>query len=139
MAAAGPPPLFTPTPETTPFWEGVRTHRLRLPRCRTCETYHFYPRSLCPRCWSRDLEWVTVSGRGRLHTFVINYRPPKPLGHGPMIVAIVELDEGPHLMTELVGVDPDPAVLRCDVPVEVVFEPPTAGVTLPKFRPRRAR
>lgn len=127
--------LFRPTPETAPFWEGVRTGVLRLPRCRDCGAHHFYPRARCPHCWSRNLEWVTARGTGRLHAFTINYRPPAHCGPGPVIVAIVELDEGPRLMTELVGVDPDPARLRCDMPVEAVFEPPTAGVRLPKFRP----
>jgi uncharacterized OB-fold protein len=82
--------------------------------------------------------WQTVSGRGRLHTFTINYRP-RPDGPfaGPYVIAIVELDEGPRLMTNLVGVEPDPAQLRCDMPVEVVFEPLDDDITLPRFRPAR--
>ncbi|MCK6554912.1 OB-fold domain-containing protein [Candidatus Binatia bacterium] len=139
MASVDSFPRFAPTPETAPFWEGVRNRVLRLPRCRTCNAYHFYPRPLCPYCWSRDLEWVTVGGRGRLHSFVINQRPPKHVGPGPIVLAMVELDEGPRLMTELVGIDPDPARLRCDMPVEVVFEAAGEGVVLPKFRPRGAR
>lgn len=136
MASPEPSPLFVPSPETRPFWDGVRDGVLRIPRCRDCTAYHFYPRPLCPHCWSRNIEWVQANGTGRLHTFVINHRPPQHLGPGPVILGMVELDEGPRLMTQIVGVDPDPVSVRCDMPVEVVFEGPAAGMTLPKFRPR---
>lgn len=77
-----------------------------------------------------------MSGRGRLHTYTINYRsrPGAPFA-GPYVIAIVELDEGPRLMTNLVDVEPDPAQLRCDMPVEVVFQALNDEITLPRFRP----
>ena len=139
MASADFAPHFAPSPETAPFWDGVRNGVLRIPHCRDCAAYHFYPRPLCPHCWSRNIEWVTVSGAGRLHTFVVNHRPPKHLGPGPVVLAMVELDEGPRMMTQIIDVDPDPARIRCDMPVEVVFDAAVAGVTLPKFRPRGTR
>jgi uncharacterized OB-fold protein len=129
-------PLPKPTPETRPFWEAAKRRVLMVQRCNDCAQHYFYPRPLCPHCLSRAVEWVAVSGRGRLHTFVINHRAPRgfPI-QGPFIVAIVELDEGPRLLTNLVGVAPDPRQLRCDMPVEVVFEDLTDEITLPKFRP----
>ena len=129
-------PLPKPTPDTQPFWDAAKRRQLLIQRCTACGQYYFYPRPLCPHCLSRDVEWVAVSGRGRLHTFVINHRPPRhfPLP-APVVVAIVELDEGPRLMTNLVGVDPDPRHLRCEMPVEVVFDDLTADITLPRFRP----
>jgi uncharacterized OB-fold protein len=125
-----------PTPETKPFWEGTKRRELRLQRCRDCQQFYFYPRPLCRYCLSRNVEWRTVSGRGRLHTFTVNYRAGKntPLPV-PYVIAMIELDEGPRLLSNLVGVDPDPAKLRCEMPVEVVFEDITEEITLPRFRP----
>ena len=125
-----------PTPETKPFWEGTKNRQLRVQRCHDCEKFFFYPRPLCPFCLSRNVEWRTVSGRGKLHTFTINYRAGRHAPfEGPFVIAIVELEEGPRLMTNLVDVDPDPAKLRCDMPVEVVFHDLTDDITLPRFRP----
>jgi hypothetical protein len=124
----------TPTPETKPFWEGTKRHELMLPRCRSCGKCHFYPRALCPFCWSNDLEWIKASGKGKLHTFSIPQRPVLGIPT-PFIAAIVELEEGPKIATNIVGVAPDPKNLHCDMEVEVVFEGLTETITLPKFRP----
>ena len=70
-----PPFSPKPTPETQPFWDGTKKGELRIQRCRDCEQFYFYPRPLCRHCFSRNVDWQTVSGRGRLHTFTINYRP----------------------------------------------------------------
>lgn len=134
---AGPIPV--PTPETRPFWEAARRHELTLQRCRACDAYLFYPRAACPRCLGADLEWRRVSGRGTLHTFTVVHRGARgfPLGP-PYVIAIVELAEGPRLMTNLVGVDPDPARITIGMPVEVVFEDVSAEIALPRFRPVEA-
>jgi uncharacterized OB-fold protein len=131
-----PGPLPVPTPESRPFWEAARRHELRLQCCRACGTWIFYPRGACPRCFSADLEWRRASGRGTLHTFTVVHRGLKgfPIGP-PYVIAIVELAEGPHLMTNLVGVAADPGALRIGMPVEVVFADVTPEVTLPHFRP----
>ena len=130
-------PIPKPTPETRPFWEAARQHKLLIQRCNDSLQHYFYPRPLCPHCLSRNVVWVEASGRGLLHTFVINQRPPRGFpATGPVILGIVQLDEGPRLMTNIVGVDPDPTKLRCDMPVEVVFDDITAEISLPKFRPR---
>ena len=128
-----------PTPETRPFWEAARRHELTLQRCRACDRYIYYPRAACPHCLSGDLEWRRVSGRGTLNTFTVVYRGQKgfPLGP-PYVIAIVDLVEGPRLMTNLVGIEPDPAKIRIGMPVEVVFEDVSAEVSLPRFRPAAA-
>ena len=129
-------PLPVPTPETKPFWDAARRHELTLPRCRPCGSFFFFPRSVCPRCLSADVEWRQVSGRGTLHTFTVVHRGAKgfPLGT-PYVIAVVELAEGPRMMTNLVGAEPDPAKLRIGMPVEVVFRDVSSEVTLPHFRP----
>jgi len=129
-------PIPKPTPETQPFWDAAKQRKLLIQRCADCGQHYFYPRPLCTHCWSRRVTWVEARGRGRLHTFTINYRPPRKFpSQDPVVIAIVELDEGPRLMTNLVDVGADPNKLRCDMPVEVVFEDVTGEVTLPKFRP----
>lgn len=124
----------TPTPETKPFWEGTKRHELMLPRCKSCGKCHFYPRSVCPHCWSNDLEWIKASGKGKLHTFAIPQRSIMGIP-GPFITAIVQLDEGPRIATNLIGIEPDPKKVRCDMDVEVVFDDLTDTISLPKFRP----
>ena len=129
-------PLPRPTPDSKPFWEGCKAHELRLQRCRACNEAYFYPRNVCPSCLSSDVEWFRASGRGKLHTFSVVHTagkyPPLPL---PFVLAVVELEEGPRMMTNLVGVAADPAALRCDMPVVVEFANVTDEVTLPRFRP----
>jgi hypothetical protein len=129
-------PVPKPTPETKPFWDATKQHTLKIQRCDDCAQHYFYPRPLCPHCLSRNVSWVAVSGRGKLHSFVINHRAPRGFpAAGPFIIGIVELDEGVKMMSNIVGIDPDPKLLRCDMPVEVVFEDITAEITLPKFKP----
>jgi uncharacterized OB-fold protein len=124
------------TPESRPFWDAARRHELSLQRCRACGRWVFYPRAVCPHCFAADLEWRRASGRGTLHTFTIVHRGQRGFAlPAPYVLAIVELDEGPRLMTNLVGVEPDPARIRIGMPVEVVFEDLSADVALPRFRP----
>jgi uncharacterized OB-fold protein len=125
-----------PVPESRPYWVAARRHELTLPYCTACGVFHYYPRAACPHCLSGALEWRRVSGRGRLHTFTIVHRGPKdfPLGT-PYVLAMVELDEGPRLMTNLVGVAADPAAVRIGMPVEVVFMDVSDAAALPHFRP----
>ncbi len=132
-------PLPVPTPETRPFWDAARRHELVLPFCRPCGAFFYYPRGACPGCLSADLAWRPVSGRGTLQTFTVVHRGQKgfPLGT-PYVIAVVELAEGPRMMTNLVCVDADPARIRIGMPVEVVFHDVTADIALPHFRPAQA-
>lgn len=129
-------PLPVATPESRPFWEAARQHRLCLPYCPACSRWHFYPRPFCPHCFGADIEWRDASGRGVLLSYVIHARAPRnfPVA-APYAVGIIELAEGPRMMSLLVEVEPTPAALACDMAVEVVFTDVTPEVTLPRFRP----
>ena len=115
-------PLPEPSPETQPYWDGLRNHELRIQRCKACGLGYFYPRPFCPRpgCHSRDVEWFTASGNGKLHSYVI---------------AVVELAEGGRMMTNIVGLeDPTPDQLPIDADVEIVYDDVSTELTLPMFR-----
>ena len=129
-------PMPKPTPETQPYWDAAKQGKLLIQRCGDCRKHYFYPRPLCPHSLSRDVAWVEASGRGTLHTYVISMRPGRsaPLP-APYVVAVVELAEGPRMMTNLVGIEADPEKIPCDLPVEVVFEAISDEITLPRFRP----
>ena len=129
-------PLPHPTPETQPFWDGTKAGELRLQRCDDCSHVYFPPRPFCPRCASRSVTWFAASGKGTLHSYVINHRPaPGFEADAPYAIAVVELEEGPRMMTNLVDVEQTPEALALDMPVEVSFERATDDITLPKFRP----
>jgi uncharacterized OB-fold protein len=129
-------PVPQPTPETAEFWAGARRGELRIQRCRPCGKAYFFPRPFCPLCSSDDVEWFTASGRGRLYSYVINHRPPPNFrDYAPYVIAVVELEEGPRMMTNIVGVDPVPENLPIDLPVEVTWEQQSDEITLPLFKP----
>lgn len=140
FTSTGPLPALgvSPSPDAVEFWEGCARGELLLPYCLRCEAFFFYPRTLCPTCGSRELEWRRASGRGTLHTFCIHHVPPRPVfaESVPFVTAIVELDEGPRMMSFLVDVEPDPVHIRCDIPVEVAFATDGDGRAVPVFRPR---
>ena len=118
-----------------PFWEACRRHELLLQRCGRCDSFWFPPSAVCPRCLSESWGWEPTSGKGTVYSFVVFHRPYHPgfADEVPYVVAIVELEEGPRLPTRVVGVACDD--VRCDMPVEVVFDDATETVTLPLFRP----
>lgn len=127
------PPL---TNLNRPYWDGLREGVLRMQRCSACSHLWYPPAPLCPECWSRDNEWVTLSGRGQVNSWVVFHQAYLP-GYGdevPFNVAEVTLDEGPRLITNLVGIDNDD--IEIGLPVEIVFDAVTDEVTLAKFTPR---
>jgi acetyl-CoA acetyltransferase/uncharacterized OB-fold protein len=128
--------LPRPTPETQPFWQSLKEGRLDLPWCQDCGQAHFYPRLLCPHCGGERLQWRVASGRGRIHTFVINHKAPKGwTGPVPYVIAVVELDEGPRLLTNLeTSEPPTPENVRIGQPVTLAPRVVTEQVTLPWFR-----
>src|SRR5436309_2895281 len=107
---AYPGPLPVPTPETAPYFDGLKSHKLMIQRCKDCERAYFYPRPHCPHCFSFRTEWFQAKGVGTLYSFVINHRPPPYMGSEPYVIAVVELNEGPRMMTNLVGIEPDPNI-----------------------------
>jgi hypothetical protein len=128
----GPPP--TPSPETEPFWAAARERRLAIQRCNNCGRYYFYPRSFCRYCSSWDVAWHDVSGLGTLVSYVINYRPLPPADPAPQVIALVELDEGPRMLTNIVTDDPSPEKLPLGATVTVEFESRGTDAKVPVFR-----
>ena len=133
MAELKPRSLPEPTPETQHFWDGTRAGEIRLQRCRDCGAIYFPPRPFCPECGSRDVEVFAASGRGSLLSYVINHRP-HPSFDGPYAIAVVKLDEGPTLMSNIVDCPQTPEALVLDMPLEVVFAEQNETITLPLFR-----
>jgi uncharacterized OB-fold protein len=140
MAAgkARPKAVPVPTPETQPFWDGCAAGELRLQRCLDCGKPYFYPRPACPACGSAHVEWFTASGDASLYSYVISHRPaPGFEDDVPYAIAVVELAEGPRMMTSLTGVPATPEDLVLDMPLRVAFEP-RGGMTIPVFTPAGA-
>jgi len=127
--------LPQPTPETAHFWEGTKAGELRLQRCGACNTVYFPPRPFCPECGSRNVSVFAASGKGRLYSYVINHRPRPDFGEEPHSIAVVELEEGPRMMTNIVGCPQTPEALQLDMPLEVVFDDESDDISLPQFQP----
>ena len=130
--AARPRPV--PTPETKPFWDGTALGELRLQRCRACRSTYFPPQPFCPRCATDDVEVVRATGRGFLYSYVISHLAA-PGFDAPYVIGVVELEEGPRLLTNIIDVPPEPDRLPLDLPLEAVFQS-VGEVALPLFRPR---
>ncbi len=126
-------PVPVPTPETQPFWDGTAAGELRVQHCLACDLHYFYPRPFCPHCGASEVEWVTAAGRATLYSYVINHRPA-PGFEAPYAIAVVELDEGVRMMTNIVNTDITPENLRLDMPLRVVFAP-RGDVFVPLFEP----
>lgn len=129
-------PIPVPTPETQHYWDGAKAGELRLQRCKDCSKTYFPPRPFCPECASRSVEVFTASGKGKLYSYIINHRPaPGFEDDGPYAIAVVELDEGPRLMSNIVECDQTPEALQLDMALEVTFEKVNDDITLPQFKP----
>ena len=123
--------------ETQRFWDATAQGRLELPRCDACQTVIWYPRAICPWCHSTSTTWIELSGRGEVYSYTVTRRAPGRWGEvTPYVLAYVELEEGPRLLTNVVGCPPDD--VRIGLPVEVAFADTGAGNALPRFRPRGA-
>src|SRR5215468_2690855 len=135
MAAPGVKPVPVPTKETKPYWDGCKKHELHIQKCAACSHYQFYPRLYCTACMSDKVEWVKASGRGKVLSFTIVHRPVTQAfaGDVPYVVALITLDEGPQLMSNVVGCPPEK--VHIGMPVEVTFEDWTADISVPKFKP----
>ena len=125
-----------PTPETRHFWEGARIGELRLQRCDACANVYFPPRPFCPSCASREVSVFAASGRATLYSYVIHHRPV-PGFAPPYAIAVVELEEGPRMMSNIVDCPQTPEALELDMRLEVTFERLDDAITLPLFRPAK--
>ncbi len=127
-------PLPVPTPETAHFWEGTSEGELRLQRCDDCGKVYFPPQPFCPSCASPGVSVFAASGRASLYSYVINHRP-HPAFSGPYSIAVVELEEGPRMMTNIVNTPQTPEALVLDMPLRVVFDEINDEISLPCFEP----
>lgn len=121
--------------ETRPFWEGTRAGKLLLRSCTACGAVHYYPRPFCPTCWSDDVEWVEAVGRATLYTHsTVHMNDLPPFGERvPYVAAVVELEEGPRMMTEVIDCPVED--LAVGMALELTFRELTDEVTIAIFRP----
>ncbi len=121
-------PVPNPALDAQPFWDGTAVGKLLLKRCGDCGETHYYPRAICPHCFSSETEWYEATGRGTIYSFSVMRRAPVPY-----VIAYVALEEGVTMMTNIVDCDFD--ALAIDDEVEVVFHPIDGGFSLPLFTP----
>jgi uncharacterized protein len=124
-------PAPTPTPETRVFWDAAAQGKFLLRRCTACGRAHWYPRPICPFCFSAATEWVEASGRGTIYSYSVMRRAPEPY-----VIAYVTLEEGPTMLTNLVDCDFD--ALAIGQAVKLKFSPSEGGPPVPTFTPALA-
>ncbi len=124
-------------PEVKPYWDGTAEGKLLLPKCLDCGSFIWFPRPFCPECASTRVEWIPASGRGTVYSFTVNRRGVADMSAyrnaGVYVLAYVELEEGPRIMTNIVDCDPDS--VRIGQKVELVFHNTGEGTALSRFRP----
>ncbi|MFJ4048930.1 MULTISPECIES: Zn-ribbon domain-containing OB-fold protein [Pseudomonas] len=128
-------PLPTPiaNADSQPYWDAARDGRLMIQHCTDCGSVHFMARQLCPSCWSQHLEWVPSQGTGKVHSFTIIRRASLPAftAQVPYVVALIELDEGPSMVSNIVGADA--LDVQIDDRVQVTFEARGDDARIPQF------
>jgi len=127
----------TPTHDTRFFWDGLKERKLLIQRCTGCGALRHPPRPMCPRCNALGWDTVEASGRGTLHSFVMPKHPPLPFMGDDYIVALVDLEEGTRLVSNLCEIAPGDAVIG--MPVELFFAEFDGGLVLPQWKPAVAR
>jgi uncharacterized OB-fold protein len=119
--------------DSLPYWAAARERKLVIRKCKACGELHFMPRHLCPVCWSDQLEWVQAKGTGSVHSFTIVRRASHPAFASlvPYVVALIELDEGPRMMANVLG--KDALAVAIGDRVQVTFEDRGDGALIPQF------
>jgi len=128
-------PVPRPTPETQPFWDGCAAGELRLQHCDDCGHVQFYPRKLCSGCFSEHISWVPASGHGKVRTWSLVVMPGAPgfEDEVPFVSALIELDEGPTMLSVLREISNDE--VEANMPVQVLFEARSEEIHVPYFKP----
>ena len=128
-------PLPDVNEETAPYWEYCRKHELRFQKCRDCGYIRNPVSILCPKCHSMEADWTKMSGKGKVYTYIIYHQAfhPSYKDDIPYAAAIIQLDEGPRMESNITGCKVED--IRIDMPVEVYFDNVTGEISLPKFRP----
>ena len=121
--------------DNRPFWEGCNQHELRFQQCPECGHVRWPPSNLCPQCHCMEVKWVVSQGIGKVYSYAVCHALYHPgfADDLPYVVAVVALDDGPHVLTNIVGCLP--REVKCNMPVQVVWEKVTKEITLPKFKP----
>ncbi len=121
--------------ETKPFWDYAKQHELRMQKCTKCGDFYYPPSSMCPHCHNWGAEWVKLSGKGEVYSFIVVRRATNPAfaKEIPYVVAIIKTSEGTRLISNVVGCKPED--VKIGMPVEVVFEDINEDFSLPKFKP----
>lgn len=132
MASLPQIPLPEPTELSRPFWEAANESRLILQRCDVCAHYRWTPQILCTHCQAEPFTWTEISGRGRLYSFTIVHRAPTAGFEVPFVLAVVELEEGPLMLTQIV--ESPREALAVDAPVEIAFTRANDDINLYTFR-----
>ena len=117
---------------TEPYWEACRHGVLTMQRCEDCELYQYYPRIICSHCGGVDLLWSRVSGFGQIKSFTIVRRGISRAYEAPYALVLIDLDEGPCMMSSLVGCDPGAVVVGARV--SVAFQPWGRDIEMPVFK-----
>jgi uncharacterized OB-fold protein len=128
-------PVPVPSIESKPYWNALRDHRLLMPHCDDCGHSWFPPSLLCPACNSSKIGWKQSSGRGTVFSFVVFHRVYHPgyEGEVPYAVGLIELEEGPRIVSNVIGLPTDQ--IACGMPVKIVYDDIVENVTIPKFEP----
>ena len=127
------PTLPAITTLTRPYWDAAAQGRLLLPKCKACDRHFFRPEVACTHCFATGWQWIEATGRGTLYSYSVLHKAPAPGFQVPLVLAIVELDEGPCVFSNLVGCEQ--ADIRIGMPLRVRFEQVAVGVHLPRFEP----
>lgn len=132
-------PLPVPSRWSQPFWEGTKQHKLLLKKCIKCGKIEHPPYLYCTECWTEEHEWIEASGKGTLYTFTTTVlgSPLEFTEDMPYNIAMVDLAEGPRMLTTII--DTKPEELELGMEVEVAFDDVTKEFTLPRFRPLKKR
>ncbi|MCC8962366.1 Zn-ribbon domain-containing OB-fold protein [Bradyrhizobium sp. Pear76] len=127
-------PLPAPDADTAAFWRGLQQGKLLLQHCRRCRHVQYYQQATCRQCGRDELEHRPATGRGKVHSFSVVHRAPGPAFKAdvPYAVLLVELAEGPRMISTLVGSDPEGVTF--DMDVELAFDQVSDQITLPRFR-----
>ncbi len=127
-------PSPQPNADSLAYWNAAREQKLLIRKCKACGELHFMPRYLCPNCWSDQLEWIESKGSGSVHSFTIIRRAPLTsfAALGPYVVALIELDEGPRMVANVLG--DDALAVKIDDKVQVIFQERGEGAMVPQFQ-----
>jgi len=129
-------PLPAPDVDSAPYWDGCKSHRLLLQRCDACASFRFPAGPVCPNCNSREARWMPASGRGTVFSWIVVRHPVPAEVYGadvPYTVALIDLEEGVRMASNVVGCDPE--ALHAGMRVSVHFDDVTPEISLPRFKP----